>query len=234
MFDVVMAVHDETNAEEHWQRLLARRPGAIRVSGAKDIREAYGRAAASVVTTHFFMVDGDNWLLDSFSFEIDFRPFPDETVFWLSRNPINSLITPHGAIKLVPTAPAMMANAESVDVGLSIGNRARVVQEIASEHRFNASPLEAWRASFRECAKLASGAVFPESRAHRDFCLDVWGREESRAPFWQWCLLGARQGRAFGEACAAKTRRYPTDQRLRLAAHNFPIGETGSRQGTAW
>jgi hypothetical protein len=200
MYDIVMVTADETNAERNWRRLRELAPQAIRIDGAASVQEAYGYAAAAVTTPHFFFVDGDNWLLDGFGFGVDFSPRASEILLWLARNPVNDLITPHGAIKLLPTqlTRQVASGARAIDVALSIGTDRRVIGVTASEHRFNTSPFEAWRTAFRECAKLASRST-PVNAQMRKFMLNAWCRKaNTAASFAKWCLLGARQGRFFG------------------------------------
>ena len=195
-----MVIADETNAELNWHRLRERVPQALRVDGAASVQEAYGRAVAAVTTPHFFFVDGDNWLVDGFRFRLDFSPKENETAFWLARNPVNGLISPHGAIKLLPTELTRQKamGAKAIDVALSIGTNRRMVNVTASEHRFNTSAFEAWRTAFRECAKLASRST-PINNQIRNAMLNVWcGKTKIEASFAEWCLLGARQGRSFG------------------------------------
>jgi hypothetical protein len=242
MYDVVMTISDETNAEEHWQRLAARAKSAIRVTGAKSIREAYARAALNVSTPHFFMVDADNWLLDDFHFEIDFRPAVDEIVVWSARNPINGLESGHGGIKLLPTVLAQQAlSYAEVDVSFSISDSMRFVRKVASEHRFNGSPFETWRTAFRECAKLASGAVLRQDQRLRNLLLSTWFSTLADAEFAYWCLLGARQGRAFGESCNKNVGniRVINDyirlrQMFELHALNFDAGACSTRLPGGW
>ena len=201
MYDIVMVTSDETNAELNWQRLHERAPQAVRVDGAASVQEAYARAVAVVATTHFFLVDGDNWLLDGFGFNVDSNPRAGEPVFWLARNPVNDLVSPHGAIKLLPAeiTRQVALGARAIDVALSIGTSRQVVGVTASEHRFNTSAFEAWRTAFRECAKLAS-RLTPINDKPRNFMLNVWcSKAKTGASFTEWCRLGARQGRSFGE-----------------------------------
>jgi hypothetical protein len=207
-YDIVMIVGDEPNAEEHWRHLRALVPRALCVPNAASIHAVYGRAASLATTSHFFMVDGDNWVYPHFLFETDFLPARDEATFWLARNPVNGLAYTHGGIKLLPTESTEWAaprNANSLDIAISltIHHRRRVIPLIASEHRFNTSPFATWRTAFRECTKL----VFTLNAARNRHeltehlfmrWLETWCSKGADATFGKWSLLGAREGRAFG------------------------------------
>lgn len=204
MYDIVMIVGDETNAGDNWQRLHALTPAACRVSGASTIKDAYANAAQAASTPYFFAVDGDNWLLEDFGFETDLVPETDETLIWNARNPVNGLVYGHGGIKLLPTERTRrIAELSAVDVTISVGDTTRFVPVTASEHRFNASPFETWRAAFRECAKLASHSMPGMPEHLRIQWLEVWCTKGAVAPFGNWCLLGAQEGRLFGQQFAA-------------------------------
>jgi hypothetical protein len=201
-YDVIMVVGRESNAEANWARLSARIPGAIRVGGAESIRAAYSKAAEVARTSHFFVVDGDNWLVDGFGFELDIRPEPGEVVFLWARNPVNGLEYAHGAIKLLPTVRTrhLTSMPAPVDLTTSLGTAYRALAVLASEHRFNTSPMETWRTAFREVAKLAHGSLKAAPDHMVAYLLSSWCTKNSGVPFGEWCVLGAKQGRVFGEA----------------------------------
>lgn len=200
-YDVVMVTNDETNAEENWRRLLAFVPGARRVRGATSIGAAYAAAAVAAVTPHFFAIDGDSWILDGFDFAVDTPPAPDETLVWLARNPVNGLVYSHGAIKLLPTERMRaMQGTSAIDV-TSASGRLRYIRVEASEHRFNASPFEAWRAAFRECVKIAGSPTDGDLGERIAMLLRTWCEIGAEAPFGRWTMEGARAGRRYAMLC---------------------------------
>jgi hypothetical protein len=203
-FDVFMIKFDEPETDANWSRLLSAAPHATLIQGVPGIRAAHLVCAQRAHTSHFFVVDGDNWLLDEPIFDINFTPSEDEVVVWRARNPVNGLIYGHGAVKFMPSKAAAGAmNGRSIDLATSLTPRYRIVPILASEHRFNVSPLLAWRTAFRECAKLASrltrGPIEPEA-AHR---LTIWCSVANGAQNSQWCQLGAHDGRDFGTTYAS-------------------------------
>jgi hypothetical protein len=202
-FDVFMIGFDEPEVGNNWSRLLSVAPHASLIQGVPGIRAAHLVCAQRAHTSHFFVVDGDNWLLDGRVFDINFGPSEDEVAVWRARNPINGLIYGHGGIKLIPSAAAASAmNGCAIDLATSLTRRYRIVPILASEHRFSASPLLTWRTAFRECTKLASrltrGPIEPEA-ARR---LATWCSVGNGARNSQWCLLGAQDGRDFGTTYA--------------------------------
>jgi len=201
--DIVMVVGDETNAESNWQHLLALAPRARRMDAARSIRAAFVEAAKTATTSHFFLVDADNWIQEGFGFNVDVEPRSDEIVVWCALNPVNGLIYPHGGIKLLPTERVLRASlGDAIDTTTSIAAGLRVVPVMASEHRFNTSPLEAWRTAFRECAKFASRSIRGLREDAISEVVNAWCSKGADAPFGSWCMLGARDGRSFGEAWA--------------------------------
>jgi hypothetical protein len=204
-FDVFMIAYGEKHAAANWARLQQIVPGAKLVENVSGAVACYAACAAAAGTDHFFVVDGDTWLLDDFRFDLPFMPAPGETVFWSARNPVNGLEYGNGAIKLLPRAP-LLKNREmlekAVDFAMELGP-VRYTGICASEHRFNADPYSAWLAAFRECAKLAVGTTIgnDEARALAKRRLDAWcGRYRKDAAFADWCLKGAADGRDFGLA----------------------------------
>jgi hypothetical protein len=214
-FDVFMIRFDEPMVEAHWSRLLAVAPHATLIEGVSGIRAAHAACAERASGAHFFVVDADNWLLDGFSFEVYFKPHPDEVAVWRASNPVNGLVYGHGGIKLIPSEAAKESiESRSVDLATSLTDLYRVVGVLASQHRFNSTPLLAWRTAFRECAKLASsmtrGTIEPAT-VHR---LNIWCSIANRVPNAQWCLLGALAGREFGTMHA-------TDQEMLGAINDY-------------
>jgi hypothetical protein len=196
-YDVVMVVGDEANAEENWRQLVTLAPRALRVSNVKSIHAAYAAAASIATTPHFFLVDGDNWVYPHFRFEMRFGLNSEEAVFWFALNPVNRLTYTNGGIKLMPTAYMRQAlSYDSIDVVMNLikkENR-RLLPRIASEHRFNTAPFATWRTAFREAAKL-----WRRLGNDSQLTLYTWCHEGADAAFGEWCVLGAREGRAFSE-----------------------------------
>lgn len=196
--DVVFLSYDEPSANANFARLRQFAPHAKRVHGVEGIGNAHRKAAEIAETDYLFVVDADNWILNGFSFEF---PEPELTgkYLWFSRNAVNGAIWRNGAIKLLPRDDVLAVAGSAVDFFLSIRGAIRLVNVVASETRFNISPFLAWRAGFRECAKLAAGST-KSSRARE--MLETWQTIGHDKPHGDWCIRGSRMGAAFGKANA--------------------------------
>jgi hypothetical protein len=196
-FDIIFLSYDEPYAEEHWRRLKRLFPYAQRVHGVKGILEAHKECARISRTDNFFVVDGDSYILESF----DFNSVPLENLdkyfyMWLSRNAVNDLEYPNGAIKLIPKRIFKEVNEYGVDLFVNLPHK--IVYEVASLNRFNISPFYSWRAGFRECVQLASHHSKVIKEQTRIYLLNIWCNKGANRTFGKWCIKGARAGRRYG------------------------------------
>lgn len=194
--DVFFISYNEPNAEENWQRLLTFAPNAKRIHGIKGILNAHKAAAQQAKTDMFYVVDGDAWIADDWSF--DFQPTlydRDCVHLWTSHNPITNLNYGYGGIKLFPTASVKKINRWGTDLTLSVGKKLKVFDTISNITKFNASEFDTWRSAFRECAKLALKDD-DESQER----LAAWLNPNKDADYSEWARLGAEQGAAYAES----------------------------------
>jgi hypothetical protein len=197
MFDVFFISYYEKNAKENLERLREFAPQAKHIESVRGIHAAHERAARQATTEHFFTVDADNWVLDGFSFNIDFTPMKEAVYVWRCRNPVNQLVYGYGAIKLFDTNQMRKIDHASVDMTSSANRNYHIVDVLASETRFNISQFDAWRSAFRETCKLASGAIANQS-PETVKRLDAWCSHGLCENFGTWALDGAREGREYG------------------------------------
>jgi hypothetical protein len=207
--DIFFVSSREPHAERNWARLLSIAPRARRISDQPNIHAAYVACAAASRTPHCFMVDGDNWLLDGFAFELDFEPNPRGVAVWRARNPVNGLIYGHGGIKLLPAAFILTTTgAGEIDIGSGIAAEYRSVHVLASEHRFNTSPFHTWRTAFREAVKLSAGLIPHADPAVLKARLATWCADAAVHPapaYEDLCAAGAREGRSYGHRYVKQT-----------------------------
>jgi hypothetical protein len=197
-FDVIFLSYDEPTANENFARLREFAPHAKRVHGVSGLGNAHRKAAEISETDYLFVIDADNWILNGFAFD---PPEPELSgkYLWCSQNAVNGAIWRNGAIKLIRRDDVLSMDSFAVDFFLSIPGGIKLVDVVASETRFNSSPFMAWRAGFRECAKLAAGAV----RSERvEEILNIWQTVGADKPHGDWCIRGSRLGAAFGKANA--------------------------------
>jgi hypothetical protein len=209
-YDVVYISYDEPSAEENWAELLKWVPNAKRVQGVKGIAHAHMAASKLSTTEKTITIDGDNMLhtdLLSHSFEIDDPYYNCDTLInWPSKNIINGLCYGNGGIKLWPThilanrntnELAPTGTAQHIDYCLGLTSQLTFHKSF-SHTVINGSPLQAWRAGFREGVKLCL------NKGRRDKLDNVWQGGILKLLIWMtvgadvgngmWAMLGARQG----------------------------------------
>jgi len=198
---VIFISYDEPNADQNFARLLGFAPTAKRVHGVHGIVNAHHKAAQIADSDYFFVVDGDNWISDGFRFD---RPEIELSgkYLWPSRNAVNGLVWGNGGIKLLKKEDLLSVQDDSVDFFVRMNGALKVLNIIASETRFNSSPLLAWRCGFRECAKMAAGLF---KTKNMDKVLEIWQNIGADKLNGNWCMLGSRLGAAYGKANAGSS-----------------------------
>lgn len=204
MFDVIFISYDEPNADENWELLLEKVPHAIRIDGIKGIPQAHIEAARQVSTSHFYCVDADNIIVDSFDFPdktriVDFQVDDKRIHVWRSQNIVNGLVYGYGGVKLFPTDHVEHIKEYSVDFTTSAAVRHgfKIQPDLASVTHFNTSSYNAWKSGFRECTKLASNIIHngdPRSLNR----MNVWMSVGDDVSHGNQCIYGARMGALYG------------------------------------
>jgi hypothetical protein len=194
-YPVFFLSFDEENADDNWLALRKKFPFAQRLHGIKGILNAHKACAERCDAPMFFVVDGDNEILD---FDFTHAPLDTEAIHvWRCQNAVNDLVYGYGAIKLYPKHSLQSSNM-IIDVATSAPSRYQIMPELASITRFNTSEFSSWRAAFRECAKLSSRCIANQNSAETLARLETWCSRGADRPFGQWCLAGAQAGRNFG------------------------------------
>lgn len=200
MYDIVFLSYHEPNAEEHWELVKGRFPRARHVSGIKGIPNAHRTAAEQCKTRYFWVIDADNIIHDDFDFSFHWRrsdEHTDRVAVWKARNNVNGLEYGYGGIKLLPRQAVLETTNKVVDFTTSISDHFHPMDVVASTTIINSSPFEAWKAGFRECVKLSSGAI----KANQP------EKDERRAKRWMMafavphgkdCIRGAKEGIQYG------------------------------------
>ena len=193
--DIFFLSFNESNREKNWAILKSRFPHSRRIHGVKGVALAHLMCATLSKTPYFFVVNGDNEILDDFRFQPPASLTP-AVYTWRSLNPVNQLIYGFGAIKLFWRETAFTI--AGVDISTSLNIPYKIRPQLASITRFNASPLEAWRGAFRECAKLSSQCIDGQNNGETKERLAAWCDKGKEMPFGSYSILGARQGRDYG------------------------------------
>lgn len=200
-FDMIFLSYDEPKADENWQRLHSKFPGAQRVHGVRGLIEAFRECARRARSDNFFLVDADAYILDDFLPHAIPNEFnPGNMYAWRSRNAVNGLTYGNGAVKLVSSeALTELKPGKRLDVLMNVEKPWIKVENLASETRFNTSAFSAWRAGFRETVNLSSqlfNGQPPGSWVQR--ALTIWCTVGFGKPLGKWCIRGACEGRAYG------------------------------------
>lgn len=200
-FDIVMISFHEAEADENYQRLKNRFPDAIHVKNVEGIANAHKRAAELAKTEMVYIVDADSDIKDNFYF--DYVPpmakRSNTTYVWSAKNPINDLEYGYGGIKLFPRQQLLDMGHELPDFTTGVAFY-QPISDVASYTRFNRDPYRTWRAAFRECVKLASGINPNNPKQETLNRLETWCTVDNGARFGRYCIKGALEGKAYGEA----------------------------------
>ena len=208
MLDVFMLTFGEPEAEDNFAHLQTFAPHAKRIDGVEGLLNAHKACAEESNTKYFYVCDADAWIQPNFQFK--FEPsnqkeaYPGvketECVFtYRSHNPVNDLIYGYGAVKLFPKKNLLDVKEFKVDMTTSIGAKFKPLFEISNVTAFNTDPFNTWRSAFRECTKLASGIVDHNKQTDDYYRLQVWCERGDNRKYGDYALLGAQQGRDFGE-----------------------------------
>jgi len=208
MIDVIMITFGEPSADENFENLKKIVPHAQRVDMVDGLLNAHKAAASLSSTDYFYVVDADAIISQHFTFK--FEPsasreaYPGvsetECVFtYRSHNPINDLVYGYGAVKLFPKKNLLATTEFKVDMTTSIGATFKPLFEIANITAFNTDPFNTWRSAFRECTKLASNIIDHNKQIDDAYRLEVWTTRGQKRQFGEYALIGAEQGKEFGE-----------------------------------
>jgi hypothetical protein len=163
--DCIFLSYDEPNAEKNYSDLLLKAPWAKRVHGVKGSDAAHKACANLSDTEYFITVDADN-IVDPkfFDIQIDLEKLKhkDQTQFsWAASNIINGLTYGNGSLKCW-TKDFVLNMKTHEEAGTNETNAVDFcwqdnyiqLNECYSKVYNNASPLQAWRAGFREGVKM--------------------------------------------------------------------------------
>jgi hypothetical protein len=197
-YDIFFLSYNEPNSWTNWQILSKRFPQAKRVFGEPNIYLSHKACAEQSTTDYFWVVDGDNEVLDSFDFDYYVEDYAFDLVhIWHSRNEINDLEYGNGAIKLLPKMLFDITK-DGVDITTSLSNKLTIIPKVASINRFASSPWNAWRSGFREAAKLASNAISRSNQDENAKRLSAWTTKGLDRPFGEYVVPGAVLGMQYG------------------------------------
>ncbi len=213
--DIIYLSYDEPNAEKNYADLLTKVPWAKRIHGVEGSDAAHKACAKISDTERFITVDGDNIIKPDFinqKVEIeDAVDLSKSVISWGAYNIINGLIYGNGGIKCWPKEFVLNmkthenADPSNIKAQVDFCWDAHYIQQndCFSEIHNNATPLQAWRAGFREGVKmtLLEGAKLADPGQARKFIhwknlerLMVWAHVGMDVTNGIWAIYGARHG----------------------------------------
>lgn len=200
-FDVFMISFHEAEADDNFAKLRQRFPEAKHVKNIQGIGNAHRAVGEQAKTEMVYVVDADADIVDDFFF--DFIPPMSSrkttTYVWRARNPINDLEYGYGAVKLFPRQQLLDLGHELPDYTTSAAFF-QPISDISNYTRFNKDPFRTWRSSFRECVKLSSSINPNQNQAETTARLETWCTVDNGGRFGRYCVKGALEGKAYGEA----------------------------------
>lgn len=207
----VFLSYDEPNSDINYQHLLELCPNAKRVHGIKGSDTAHKTVATLSDTDSVIIIDGDNRVKSDFyqqTYDLGDIDISNNVISFTSNNIVNGQQYGNGGIKVWPVKLLKSMNTHEnsnnestvVDFDFSYYRQYNVV---ASDIHINSSPLQAWRAGFREGIKL----LLDDGQYKRDINTIDW-RNFERLWNWMhvgsdvenglWAIHGARTGCLFG------------------------------------
>ncbi len=211
-FDVFYVCFDEPNRKENWRQIQSYIPSVKKVEGVVGFDRALKTCAQQSETEYFFIIDGDNIVLNErFDRKIEVPGIEDQWVLsWSSRNPVNGLSYGNGGLKLWPKQVALKIesheNADSTDDQTDYCFIADyyLVDDFVTETVMNATFIQAFRAGFREGVKMSLAWGKQVALNHENFEQQLGRQNRERLKVWCevghdsfngcWGILGARLG----------------------------------------
>lgn len=198
---------DEPNADTNYQHLLTLCPKALRVHGVKGSDTAHKAVAQLAQSTNVIVVDADNFVKPEFftqTYDIGNIDLASSVLSFTANNKINGQQYGNGGIKVWPVdlLKSMSTHENSTDSSTLVDfdfSNYRQFNYIASDLHINGSPLQAFRAGFREGVKL----LLDDGEFKRDIHNIDWRNYDrlwnwmhigQDAPNGLWAIYGARLG----------------------------------------
>jgi hypothetical protein len=210
IYDIFYVCFDEPNRGENWLQVKSVFPKAHKVEGVIGFDRALKTCARKSKTSHFFVIDGDNRVLaERLDREIPLQAIQSDWVLsWSSRNPLNGLIYGNGGLKLWPKEVALNIKTHEASEGdqdptdYCFVASYYLVDDYLSETFINTTPIQAFRAGFREGVKmsLSLGRQIPLDYDNFDEVINNKNKERLKA----WCEVGADQSNGYWAILGAR------------------------------
>jgi len=200
-FEIFMISFHEAEADGNFAKLKVNYPDAKHVKNIEGIGNAHRRVGELAETEMVYIVDADAELLERFNF--DFIPpmssRNNTTYVWSARNPINGLEYGYGGVKLFPRSQLLTLGHELPDYTTGAAFY-QPIGDVSNVTYFNKDPYRTWRSAFRECVKLSSQVNPNAPKQETIDRLETWCTVDNGGRFGRYCIKGALEGKAYGEA----------------------------------
>jgi hypothetical protein len=156
MYDVFFICFGESNQEKNWQRVLELHPTAKKISDIKGISEAHLLCNQLCTTERFWTIDGDNWLLNPLELT---EKRSEDLIFFNAIDPIDGTLSTVGGVKLWRKNSFINEDMTKGDFCKYATKNFSVIEQPFSIHKYDNTPEEAWRHTFRHLVKNMSGII---------------------------------------------------------------------------
>lgn len=195
--DIIFISYDEVEADANWAKLGSKYPNAKRLHGVEGMENALRAAAELSETEWYYAVFAKTEIHPGFEFDFspDYFQLPKHYIFY-AHNEANGLEYGYAGVILYNVNLVKTVTEFGIDYTMSAPHA--VIPKLSAIAHIGATPYQAWRSAFRECAKLAqiheeTGCVETKHRLH------TW-TTTARGPNANWVLKGANDGVAFYSA----------------------------------
>ncbi len=172
--DIFFISFKESNCEQNWDRLKYLHPNAIRLHGITGIDKVHNTCDSLSSTDYFWTVDGDNYVLKLLEWN---ESISHDLLMFKAIDPIHKNLTLLGGVKLWRKNSIINKDMSKGDFSLNATKNKIVIDHAYSETRYNSSPYDAWKTSFRHCVKLMSVIFRSRPNAKNiDEYLNQWKR----------------------------------------------------------
>jgi hypothetical protein len=151
-FDVFFISYDEPNAEVNFDCLLDKFKESKRIEGIDGTSNAYAEVFKQATTDFVYIVEGDNFVLDTFKFT---EPVDDNIHAWPCINRSTQTNSFNGGIKLFPVEPMKTHSFNKVDVLLGIDYPCFYEEIAGSVHAFDTDEVHTVSHTIKQYLRLS-------------------------------------------------------------------------------
>lgn len=200
-YDIFFISYQEPNCEENWQRLLSLHPTAKRVHGIKGIDRAHMRCKELSTTDRFWTVDGDNWVTSPLEYTDQEMLDNYDLLMFNAADAIDGQPSSLGGVKLWCRDKFINTDMSKGDFSTNATANRRAIQIILSEHRYNSTPFETWKFTFRHMVKCYSGIIRVEVLDRNIFKFEQHKDLDNGINNAQWSYRGLVDAKEYVDSC---------------------------------